>query len=413
MLQNFQADNTKGNEKVRINSSELKMGMFVCELDRPWVESPFLVHGFSIKDQTQLSQLQSLCSYVHINLKKSQVKDKVLGATKPSELKNYENNSSFEKHFAQAQTLHTEAKLVVTDMFESFRTGQIFDVTAVRDVVSGCVDNIIANPDPMFWLSMIKDKDSYTAEHSLNVSTLSIALGRAEGLDEESLAELGVCAMLHDVGKIKIPDNILNKEGQLDDKEFSVMKSHTIQGKKILMRETGIPPLASEAALSHHERIDGKGYPQGIKGDQIPYFVRIIAIADAYDAMTSGRVYSDAKPAAEALKLLLQAKDSQVDAAILANFVECVGVYPIGSICELNTGELGLILPSSCDNKLFPRVLVLLGNNKQPCEQRVLDLKKDKRADNNRSYMIRALHADGCYGIKIKDYRDIVNYLQP
>ena len=143
----------------------------------------------------------------------------------------------------------------------------------------------------MLWLSMIKNKDEYTSEHSLNVAILSIALGRAEGLAQSDLEDLGICAMLHDVGKTKIPNEILNREGSLDEHAFEVMKMRTIHGKKLLIRQPNDPDAAVDVTLARHERMDGSGYPVGLTADEIPYLVRIVAIADAYDAMTSGRVY--------------------------------------------------------------------------------------------------------------------------
>ncbi|MGB5325298.1 MAG: HD-GYP domain-containing protein [Pseudomonadales bacterium] len=412
MLHKITASATAGVEKIRIPVGDLVLGMFVRELDCPWIDSPFLVHGFVVREQRQLEQLRELCKHVYIDITRDSLTNSQRRANKPEKTTSYNNSKSFSENLRDAQKVHRKAKSVVTSMFADFRNGKLFEPEAMREAVSACVDNIIANPDSMLWLTMIKNKDEYTAEHSLNVALLSITLGRAEGLSVADLNELGLCAMLHDVGKVKIPDEILNKEGSLDADQFAVMKMHTVHGKKLLLGQKNLPAAVTDIALSHHEKVDGSGYPRGLKAEEIPYLVKIVAIADAYDAMTSGRVYSIAKPAAEALKLLLRSKNEHHDARLLNKFIDCIGVYPIGSIAELNTGEVGIVLPSESENNLQPVVLVVRDTNKSFCENRYLDLRSAKRADNGRPYMIRALHPDGSFEIDLADYND-ARFLTP
>lgn len=407
MLHKLTEAATAGVEKTRIRAKDLKIGMYVSELDRPWIDSPFLIHGFTIRNVSQLTEIQQLCQYVYIDITRgSASSDKDRGA-KPTEKKIYNNSLSFNENLEAALSIHRKAKTVINDMFNAVRSGGLFHLDQVRQSVEDCVNNIIINPHSMLWLSMIKNKDEYTSEHSLNVAILSIALGRAEGLVQSDLEDLGICAMLHDVGKTKIPSEILNREGSLDDQEFEVMKMHTIHGKKLLIRQPNIPSAAVDIALSHHERMDGSGYPVGLTADEIPYLVRIVAIADAYDAMTSGRVYCEAKPAAEALKLLLDAKNTHFDALLLGKFIESIGVYPIGSIAELNSGEAGIVLPTDENNGLRPLVLVTRDHHKVHCDAKIVDTNSQKQSDNGKPYMIRALHPDGTYGLKLEDFRNI------
>lgn len=412
MLHKITAAATAGVEKIRIPISELKLGMFVRELDRPWIDSPFLVHGFVVRDQRQLDQLRALCKHVYIDITRDSLSAMQNRASKPEQSTQYKVRKSFTDNLIPAQKIHRKAKAVVKNMFEDFRGGRLFEPGPMREVVSECVENIIDNPDSMLWLTMIKNKDEYTAEHSLNVALLSITLGRAEGLAPADLNDLALCSMLHDVGKVRIPNEILNKEGSLDAEQFEVMKMHTVHGKKLLLGQKGLPAAAAEIALSHHEKVDGSGYPRGLKSDEIPYLVKIVAIADAYDAMTSGRVYSVAKPAAEALKLLLKSKNEHHDARLLNRFIDCIGVYPIGSIAELNSGEVGIVLPSDSEDNLQPLVLMVRDANKQSCESRYLDLRSAKRPDNGRPYMIRALHPDGSFEIELAEYND-ARFLAP
>jgi putative nucleotidyltransferase with HDIG domain len=149
-----------------------------------------------------------------------------------------------------------------------------------------------------------KNADEYTAEHCLRVCVLSVSLGRLIGLAEYELEELGVCGFLHDVGKAKIPDSILNKPGRFTDEEFEIMKSHTVHGKNILISQKGVPASAIDAAHAHHERPDGLGYPRRLSSHQITQFSSIVSIVDAYDAITSKRVYKKARSSIEALRIM-------------------------------------------------------------------------------------------------------------
>lgn len=407
MLHKLAEAATAGVEKTRIRASDLKLGMYVAELDRSWIDSPFLIHGFTIRKSSQLTDIQKLCKFVYIDITRGSASSDKDNGEKPSQTQVYTSSLPFNDNLNAAITIHSKAKTVIDDMFNAVRSGGLFHLDQVRASVEDCVNNIIVNPHSMLWLSMIKNKDEYTSEHSLNVAILSIALGRAEGLHQKDLEDLGICAMLHDVGKTKVPLEILNREGTLDSQDFEVMKMHTIHGKKLLLGQPNLPAAAVDIALSHHERMDGSGYPVGLNESQIPYLVRIVAIADAYDAMTSGRVYCEAKPAAEALKLLLDAKDSHFDGALLNKFIESIGVYPIGSVAELNSGEAGIVLPTDENNGLRPLVLVTRDANKDHCEAKIIDTNSQIQPNSDRPYMIRALYPDGTYGLKLEDFRNI------
>ncbi len=401
-----------GVEKVRVPVQNLAIGMFVMELDRPWLDTPFLVQGFTLRSQKDVDTIREYCRFVYVDITRGLSQTNNSGS-KPKETIDYRTTRGFADSLDAAIPIHAEATNAVGEMFNSLRLGAALNTEALKPVVESCVENIVANPDAMLWLTMIKDKDNYTAEHSLNVCILSIALGRAEGLLPLELENLGLCALLHDIGKVKIPEGVLNKEGSLDAKEFDVMKMHTVHGKKILLSQQKVPTAAVDVALSHHERLDGTGYPRGLPAEKIPYYVRLVAIVDAYDAMTSGRIYSAALPPADAMKRLLDAKGSQVDEKLMEKFLDCMGLYPIGSIAELTSGELGIVLPSAVDNKLQPRVLVTRDSEKIACRERIVDLAKGGKTSGGKPLFIRALHPDGYTEIFLRDYREAGLRLTP
>lgn len=397
---------TSNHTVQRINAEHLNIGMTVIELDRPWIESPFDQQSFCIASEEQLQQLRDCCDYAYVAAPSQPATPTEAGAFKrqpypASEL-------SFQEALPAARQAHQQAKTVVTGFLKNLRLGEDFDTSVAKQAVKQCVDSVIANPEAMLWLGLLKNVDEYTARHSLNVGLLAIVLGRAEGLSPTDLETVGLCGMLHDMGKSKIPLDILNKEGAFTDREFEIMKTHTTLGYNILSQKADITAEVANVAHSHHERLSGRGYPQALAADKISYFTRIVAIADTYDAITSKRVYSPSKTAMEGLRILIGAKGSHFDPGLVDRFVHCIGAYPAGSIAELSSGEVGIVLPTPEPQQKTPRVLVIRDRHKQPCAEKWLDLSAPPAADSARPLKIRNLLSDDAFGINLADYHDLV-----
>lgn len=387
----------------KIACEHLDIGMKVVELDCPWIESPFTVHGFRISTERELEQLKTTCKYVYVAVKTEKPTD-----TGGTDLKRqtYTDSLPLDKAMPQAKSAHRQAKSVVNGFLNNLRLGQTFDTSVAKKAVKQCVNSIIANQEAMLWLGLLKDVDEYTARHSLNVGLLAIILGRAEGLSRVDLENVGLCGMLHDMGKSKIPLEILNKEGAFSDEEFEVMKSHTTLGFEILDQKADIIEEAANVALSHHERLNGRGYPRALKAEDISYFSRIVAIVDAYDAITSQRIYSPAKTSLEALRILIGAKGSHFDPDLVDRFVECIGIYPAGSVAELSTKEVVIILPTPHKKRNSPRVLVVRNASKKACEEKLLDLSQEPKDSNGDLITIKHLLSDNAFGIELSKYHN-------
>jgi putative nucleotidyltransferase with HDIG domain len=285
------------------------------------------------------------------------------------------------------------------------RLGHALDVAQVKVVVKECVESMLRNPGAMLWLARIKHSDEYTAEHSLRVAIYAIALGRELNLRQGELEHLGVCGMLHDVGKIKVPNEILNKPGALTAQELLIMQSHASEGRKLLMSNQQVTAAAVDVAYAHHERVDGRGYPRGLDAARIPYFAKIVAVVDAYDAINSDRVYSKGRSSLESLRILFEARDSHFDAELVGLFVRRIGIYPPGEIVEMSNGEVGIIVACSTLSKLKPRVLLVLDAQKLPGAERVIDLEQQVVDQQQRPYRIKEVFATGAFGIDIEAYR--------
>ena len=404
----------------RVLCEQLKIGMRVVELDRPWIESPFTVKGFRIGSEAELEQLRHSCNYVYVATAStsnnvfvsstgSLTKAKPDNTPTANNLKrqHYSNHQSFQDALPQARDAHREAKTVVKSFFKNLRQGQSIDTSVAKKAIKQCVDSVIANQEAMIWLGLLKDVDEYTARHSLNVGLLSIILGRAEGLSPPDLEMVGLCGMLHDMGKAEIPLDILNKEGAFSDDEFEIMKSHTTKGYKILSEKADLIAEVANVAHSHHERLNGRGYPRGLPPEKITYFTRIVAIADTYDAITSKRIYSPAKSSLEGLRILIGAKGSHFDAHLVDSFVDSIGIYPAGSIAELSNGEIAIVLPSPIGQRNTPNVLVVRDRRKHLCAEKHLDLSQEITDDNDQLIKIKHLLSDNVFGIDISQYHQL------
>ena len=238
------------------------------------------------------------------------------------------------------------------------------------------------------------------------MSVLAVALGRELGMLEKELEDLGVAAMLHDVGKIKIPVQILDKEGELSDEEYDLMKTHAYEGKKLLMSKHDLPHSTVDVAYSHHEKMNGKGYPRGLAGDNIPYFAKIVAIADAFDAITSERCYSKARSTLEALRIIYACRGDHFDPDLVKSFVRMIGIYPPGHIVELSSGEAGIVLSCESDNKLKPKILVVRGTDKKLCKEKVIDLRDNLKDAQNQPIRVKRVFNSGKFGIDLQEYKN-------
>ncbi|MDD4952287.1 MAG: HD-GYP domain-containing protein, partial [Desulfovibrionaceae bacterium] len=235
-------------------------------------------------------------------------------------------------------------------------------------LVDGFIDSVFRNRSAAAAICKLKHFDEYTYSHSINVGILAVVLGERLGLERDVLRLLGIAGVFHDVGKARMPLEVLNKPGKLDEKEFAIMRRHPREGFELMKDQEGLPPQVLRAVLSHHERSDGNGYPDGLKGGQISRFTRVISVVDVYDALTSRRVYKDAMPPGKVLSLMYRWRLSDFSAQVVENFIKALGVYPVGSFVRLSSGEYGVVVGLNQDNPLRPPVKKVLDSDGRPVE---------------------------------------------
>jgi putative nucleotidyltransferase with HDIG domain len=242
-----------------------------------------------------------------------------------------------------AAKLHASGKHLQKTMLESMSKNLPIDITITEEFTNKLVSSIDRNPNALMCMTKIREKDAYLFEHSLNVAILLANLGTHIGLDEEQIQELALSGFLHDMGKIKIPDEILYKSGRLNGQEMTIMKDHVYYGTKMLI-EMAMPDSIVRTISEHHERLDGYGYPEGLRGDEITQFGRMIAIVDTYDAITADRCYKLGLSSKKALKILLQDTPDKYDEELVTQFVKSIGIFPAGSLVKLNNQKIAMVL---------------------------------------------------------------------
>lgn len=412
----------------RIMVDELRLGMYVSELDRPWLETPFLFQGFPVLTMQELEQLREYCNYVYIddNLTtaiapastRHELEEHPVARfttrkmNKPSRLArgSRQHPREFTDELPKARDLYQYSHSFIDGLFEDIRENRSVDVEQARELTNQTVESVLANENAMLWLAQLKRKDEYTSQHSINVSTVAIMFGSYLGLGEGELQMLGMGALLHDIGKMRIPLEVLNQTQRLSPEEISIMRQHPELGVAILDEAKGkVPPQVRAVVHAHHERYDGKGYPRGIKGAAIGKLPMIVTLADVYDAMTSDRVYRKRLSPHEVLNMMYSWGGSVFSPELLEEFIGCLGIYPVGSIVELNSGEVALVMTINRERHLLPQVLLVLDRDKRRYSQpKQLNLELFQHG-GERLQISRILPSDA-YDI---DVRQIVMNFQP
>ena len=406
--------------RQKVDVSDLAIGMYVTELDRPWVGAPFLFQGFMIQEEDELRRLREHCNFVYVDIQRSEVaipqrehipparrqkaQPRVVRRGPEPDLTGQADPALYPTQLKKASLLRQSAGRVVARAFDDVRLGASVDTDEARRVVSDLVGTISDNANASLWLTNLKNKDEYTSIHCMNVCILTIAFGRHLGFPREELEVMGLGALLHDVGKVRTPSEILNKPGKLTREEFAVMKRHPAEGYEIMKATGRMPAMALDIIRFHHERLRGNGYPDGLGGDEIATPILITAIADVYDAITSERCYHHGIPAHEGLKLLYQLAPHSFGQELVEEFIRCIGIYPVGSLVELTTGALGVVLSADPKCRLKPLLLLVRDPHGQPyTDRRLVNLAG--LVDSNeswRKWSIRRVLDPREYGVDVK-----------
>ncbi len=372
----------------KITISQLKPGMYVLSVRTKG-------KSVSIKSEGYISSSDSVKKLIKVGVthltvdpsrqKKAEKIDKILpDATeiaKPEQPKK-NNNIPLDQEMTKANKLYDDAKSLQHKILNSLNENKTVNVSEAKESTDAIVESIFRNQDALACMTRLRIKDEYLVEHSLNVSILMTIFAKYLAFDREIIEQLALGAFLHDIGKILVPPEVLHKPGKFSVQEYEVMKTHVDLGMKILKCSPGLSPLITEVVVQHHERLGGNGYPKQLDEQQISQFGRMIAIVDSYDAMTAERIYKAGMHPIKAFKILMKEVDNGYDTALVEQFVNCMGLYPVGTLVKLTSGKLGLISRLNKSQALQPFVRVFYNTRlNQAIAMEEIDLSQSKHKD--------------------------------
>lgn len=518
---------------TKIFTTDLKVGMFVADLDRPWVDTPFLLQGFLVEDAEQIAALRAHCEWVMVDRARSvgdQFGIEPVGAAtippaarlrtplppapsqsrgappavsgepgeipmpsgrpaaasaprggrilnledvarrggraghredgpdgegmlgrmvsgfrglfagrapreKPGdgegfdaipveppaetpqefearaallppglEVQTYYNEATVEEEAPRAREVVSQAGGLLEKLVADIRLGQSFEVERVEEIVDDMVESIVRNPQALMWVARLREQDITSYGHGLQVSVYLTSFGRQLGFPRAQLSHLAQVGLLLDIGKIRLPRELLEKQGRLTDEEFEAAKAHVSHGLEILAESPGIEAEVLAGIEQHHERMNGSGYPGGRVGEEIGIYGRMAGIVDCFAALTNHRPYAAAVSSYEALRSITAWGGDFFHEPLVQQFVSSVGVFPVGSLIELNTGEVAVVVEHSKVRRLKPRVLVVTGPDKTPAAfPAMVDLLYAPKVGGEAAFIKRGL-APGAYGLNLADF---------
>ena len=357
----------------KIAISQLRPGMYVSDLNCGWLDHPFMVNQFKVESRDVIEKIRRHgIRQLYIDtakgldvaegVPKAEVKKQIdaglqaLASKRPEAIKPVR----LEEELSQAKLVKAQALDITHNMLEDARLGRQIELEQAEPVVEAMADSVFRNQDALVSLLRVKNADEYTFLHSVSVCVLMISFAKSLGMGRGVIHDIAVGALLHDVGKMQINPEVLNKPARLTDEEFAHMKDHVSLGEAILADQRGLHEVSRRVAAEHHERFDGSGYPRGLKGDEISLYGQMAAIVDVYDAITSHRVYHRGMEPTDALRKLFEWSEFHFNRKLVHNFIHCVGIYPAGSLVKLESGRIAVVVEQVPGDALHPHVRVVV-----------------------------------------------------
>ncbi len=391
----------------KIPVAEVEIGMYVSELDRPWLETPFLFQGFYIRNQEEIEAVRSHCRSIVIDTRiEDEPPVEEAPPAPPPKRAPAEAMRELKDEMKHASGIHRSVYSSVEDVLGELKRSGKLNIQKLEMAVEPMVDSVLRNPAAMSCLMRIRRRGGYLYSHSLASSVWATVLGREIGLDRDALRVLALGAMLLDVGKIRLPEKLLNKPGKLDAAEIALMRRHVELGVGIVKEAGAVDSRVLDMIAHHHERYNGSGYPMGLKDSAIPVFGRIAGVVDTYDAMITSRPYASTQSSYGALRQLRALAGVEFQSEIIDQFTQAIGMFPTGTLVLLNTGEVAVVTAQSRIRRLRPEVMIILDAEKQPlADYRVVDLNMvSATADDQASLWIESGLEPGAFGVDPAEY---------
>lgn len=402
-------------QEFKISVRGLEAGMFVARLDRPWLGTSFPLEGFKVRSDEDIRTLQRLCSHVYVDAASGRSPDprfieldddslvhKARAQDEVAELRktHWDIRSDFGTELPLAELAHESLQRGISEMMGDLQDGHGLDLQKLQHGIDAMIASITRNPSALTWLKELKRKDNYTYQHALGTSVWAATFGRHLGLERSDLGDLALAGLLCDIGKTRLSSQILRQQHPLSATEIGEVREHVQHGLDILADTPGLSSKVIHAVATHHERYDGSGYPNGLRGSDIPMFGRVIGMIDSYDAMTSIRPYAVDRSPHQAVMELYQGRDTLYQAELVEQFIQTCGIYPTGSLVELTDGRVGVVTAVHTLKRLRPSVMLLLDENKMPLSEfQLLDLSDLQEDGNGQPLHLKCGLPPGAYGV--------------
>ena len=396
-------------ELREIPVEELTFGMYVSKLDRPWTETPFVFQGFVLTSEKQLDVLGKYCKRVFIDpekadmsvitkviserLEKVETVETVRKAT-PEEIAKvrgttvYKEVASVEAELSRAKTVYTQSMVVVKELSRAVEIGNAIDSSRSHEAATQITDSVVRNPDAMALLIRLQEKSGATLSRAVEISVMMTIFGRFLQFPQDRLETLGMLGLLQDVGKLKLPTELAVR-GPIRGAEIDLYRTHVNHSVEILSKTHGLRAELSGLASLHHEHFDGSGYPRGLRGDAIALFGLIAGIVDSYDTMTAPPPFGEYMTPANAMNAIFKGRGTSFHPALVEQFIQCMGAFPVGSVVELNSGEIAVVYSQNMVRRLQPRVMVVEDPEGNPLiPHKMLALLKEPKVGPGEPYRI-------------------------
>jgi len=396
-------------------AASLRIGMYVSKLDRPWTETPFVFQGFSVKTQEDIETLRKYCTFVYIDTEKDSTIEKriptrhllntVESNILPKRVKSYKTKVKVENEIKVAKDSYKSLATDFSDINKQLHNKENLNIHSLEKSVKLMVNSIARNPDAFLLLSKLKIIDHHHFNHALNCSVIAVSFGRYLGLSPKDLTNIGLGALLCDVGIMLLPNEILHAKGPLNGDQFEIYKTHVEHGVNLLRKAKGINRDVLTIVQFHHERHNGSGYPNQVIGFQIPATARIVSIVDFYQSITTPPKKFRALSTMNAIQYLNESRDIKFQRELIDAFVQSLGVFSTGSIIEISSGEIGFVLSQNSKMKLRPKIMLVLDKNKKPLGHLpIIDLYKEEKDINNNFLKIAKSHEAHAFNLNISNY---------
>lgn len=424
----------------KIDVNLLVKGMYVSRLDRPWIDTPYPIEGFYIQNEQDITQLIRFCQHVYIDVDLTRLKlsrndydlslntlpasnqniisieTAAAGQKIPSEEKVtlkrktlYSRRTPFEKELKVANHLYETLTVTASKLMKEVTSGEAIDIESVHDVATSMVNSIIRNPDTFLWLSRLKDKDTHSHNRSIRATIWAITFGRYLGLEKEELNDLSIAVLLSNIGKAKLPKELLEKEELLAGDELKQYHTHIDMSIELLQQIGLISPKVISIVAAHCERYDGSGYPLKLKQSNINFLAQIAGIVDYYEKVTNRRITKKSLDATRAMEHLYSLRDTKFQAELVEEFIQSIGIYPAGSLIELNSREVAVIIEQNENHHLLPKVMILRDGNKKPVSMlKILDLSAIMSSTGQPPRIVNSLPM-GSYDIDSEEIMESIN----